>query len=170
MLFCSVASGKSHFSLCQLPKRSTLTVVHTDVSTTAVSDQAFIPVSRRSINETNAPTICTSPRIKRTIAHARLSLACVGEGGCRSGTGPPKALSRGDRYPSRSRGGHAHHDRSLRLARLVEAIHGAHRAGDHLWWQTDEAEGFVEGLALGEAPRDVCFEGSTLLRVVIRLI
>jgi len=87
MLFCSVVSGQSQLSLRQLPKKSTLTVVHIDVSTTAVSDQAFIPVSRRSLNETNAPTICTSPRIKRTTAHTCLSLACIGEGGCRPGMG-----------------------------------------------------------------------------------
>ena len=83
-----------NFPCANSPKRDTLTVAHTDVSTTAVSDQAFIPASRRSINKTNAPTICTSPRINRTTARARLPLAGVGEGGYTSGIGPPVVFIR----------------------------------------------------------------------------
>ena len=65
---------------------------------------------------------------------------------------------------------HARCDQSPAPRTLVEAVHGAHRTGDHLRRQTDEPEGFVEGLAVGEVPCDIISEGGTLLWVVICLI
>jgi hypothetical protein len=143
-------------------------VVESDVSTTVASDQACIPVYRRSIHETNAPTIGASSRLNRTIVHVRWRLAGAGEGSGMSSIGLPKARSQGYRCPGR--GGHASYDYSLRLTRLVDALHGAHRTGDHLGWQTDEPEGFVESLSVGEAPRDIALEGGCFLRVVISLV
>ena len=110
------------------------------------------------------PIIGARPRVNRTTTHARRRLACAGERAARLAWHLRRYASSGNQYPGR--GEPAPTDPRP----LVDAVDGAHGAGNYLWRQTDESERFVECLAVRETPPDIVFQGGRLLRVVVGLI
>src|ERR671930_66396 len=54
--------------------------------------------------------------------------------------------------------------------RLPYAVHRGQSVGDDLWRQADIPQGFVEGLALSEAPPDVLLARGSLALIVILLV